>query len=198
MNPALDPPRVADRLGPVDGMPVESAGRGIAPLPSFNQAYEQHFDMVWCGLRSLGVRDGQLDDASQDVFLVVHRRLGDFAGRSTLKTWIYGIVVKVAKDYRRLEKRKGGLSPVDFDITDLGPNPEDHAGEAQSRRALATLLETLDEDKREVFVLAEIEELTAPEIAEALELNLNTVYSRLRAARREFEAAIEEHGEKLR
>jgi len=215
VNPSLDRQLPAVRFKEALGADAVSVGiaaepvyRDVTPLPSFsvpsfsvpsfNDAYEQHFDLVWCGLRSLGVREAQLDDAAQDVFLVVHRRLGDFEGRSTLKTWIYGIVVRVAKDYRRREHRKGGLSPMDFEVADIGPGPEEHVDEAQSRRALRMLLEMLDEDKREVFVLAELEELTAPEIAETLQINLNTVYSRLRAARRDFEARVAQHGEKLR
>lgn len=168
---------------------------------SFDDVYEQCLDFVWRSLRSLGVRDPQLDDAVQDVFVVVHRRLGEFEARSTIKTWVFGIAVRVARDYRRREQRKGGLSSMstggvlDFDVLDDRPGPEAQVETAQSLRRLAKLLDALDDDKREVFVLAELEQLSSPEIAELLGIKLNTVYSRLRAARREFEIALAAEGD---
>jgi RNA polymerase sigma-70 factor (ECF subfamily) len=156
---------------------------------SFDAVYDEHVDFVWRSLRSLGVRDHTLEDAVQDVFVVVHRRLAEFEQRSTLRTWIFGIAMRVAHDHRRREGRKGGLAPLDFELYDRAPSPDDRAAQTEALREVAQVLETLDPDKRAVFVLAEVEQWTAPEIAEALGINLNTVYSRIRAARREFEAA---------
>lgn len=162
---------------------------------SFDDVYEQCLDFVWRSVRSLGVREPQLDDAVQDVFVVVHRRLAEFEARSTIKTWVFGIAVRVARDYRRREQRKGGLGVLDFDVLDDRPGPEEQVETADALRRLAKLLDVLDEDKREVFVLAELEQLSSPEIAELLGIKLNTVYSRLRAARREFEVALAAEGD---
>src|SRR5262249_49177614 len=148
------------------------------------------------GLKSLGVRDYALDDAVQDVFVVVHRRLAEFERRSSVRSWVFGIAIRVAHDYRRRERRKGGLEPLDFEVVDNARDPHEEAAKAEALRELAIVLESLDDAKREVFVLAELEQLTAPEIAEALGVNVNTVYSRIRAARREFEAAFERRKEK--
>ena len=71
--------------------------------------------------------------------------------------------------------------------------PHELAARSEGRRVLEHLLDALDDDKREVFVLAELEQMSAPEIAEALEMNLNTVYSRLRVARQEFDEALARH-----
>ena len=160
----------------------------------FTALYEGHFDFVWRSVRRLGVVDALLDDAVQDVFVVVHRRLHDFEGRSTVKSWIFGIARRVAKDYRRRASRKDrGKVPADglADLRELGP--AELAQRAEARQLLYNMLDGLDEQKREVFVLAELEEMTVPEIAEAIGANVNTVYSRLRAARRAFEQQVTRH-----
>jgi RNA polymerase sigma-70 factor (ECF subfamily) len=165
------------------------AAPAVAP-PRFEQVYEATFDFVWRSLRRLGVPEAALDDAAQDVFVVVHRRLPEFAGRSSLKTWVFGIAQHVASDHRRLLRRKGGHEQLDPTMPDAAPDPAELTARAEAVRELDRVLAALDEDKRAVFILAELEQLTAPEIAEAVGVPLNTVYSRLRAARRAFEAAL--------
>jgi RNA polymerase sigma-70 factor, ECF subfamily len=160
------------------------------PALTFDAVYEECLDFVWRSLQSLGVREDTLDDAVQDVFLVVHRRLGDFEARSSVRTWVFGIAIRVARDHRRRRQRKGGLAPLDFEIVSLGPGPYEEAERAEALREVALVLDQLDEDKREMFVLSEMEQLTAPEISAALGVNVNTIYSRVRAARREFDEAV--------
>jgi RNA polymerase sigma-70 factor (ECF subfamily) len=161
--------------------------------PAFEAVYDATFDVVWRNLRRLGVPDAQLDDAVQEVFLVVHRRLSEFEGRASLKTWVCAIVTRVASDHRRVLRRKSpgatsGESPVDPDsVPDAAPDPQASAEREEGVRRLHALLDALDDDKRTVLVLADLEELAVPEIAEALGENLNTVYARLRAARKDFE-----------
>lgn len=173
------PPREGDAAGPA---------RAATTRPTFEQAYDQLFDFVWRSLRRLGVPAASIDDAVQDVFVVVHRRLVEFEGRSSLKTWVFAIALRVARDHQRSARRKGGHEPLDPRIADDTPGPVESLARAEAVRELDRILAALDEDKRTVFVLAEIEQMTAPEIAEALGINLNTVYSRLRLARRAFEA----------
>jgi RNA polymerase sigma-70 factor (ECF subfamily) len=132
-----------------------------------------------------------VDDVVQEVFVVAHRRLSSFEGRSSVKTWLFGILIRVVSDYRRTLRRKGGLAPLPEVLVDeAGEHPEALAERKQKVRVLHDLLDELDDDKRAVFVLAELEQMTAPEIVEALGVNLNTVYSRLRAARKGFDAAL--------
>jgi len=176
---------ISPELGAV-ASPVE----GAAARPTFEEAYEQLFDFVWRSLRRLGVPAASIDDAVQDVFVVIHRRLADFEGRSALKTWAFGIALRVAGDHKRLLRRKGGHAPLDARIADGAPGPVECLDRSEAVRELDRILGTLDEDKRAVFVLVEIEQLSAPEAAAALGVNVNTVYSRLRAARREVEAAL--------
>jgi RNA polymerase sigma-70 factor (ECF subfamily) len=160
----------------------------------FTDLYEQHFNFVWRLVRRLGVADALLDDAVQDVFVVVHRRLDDFEGRSSVKSWIFGIARRVARDYRRRASRKDrGKVPADGLAAVGEPDPAELAQRSEARELLCEMLEGLDDQKREVFVLAELEEMTVPEIAEAISANVNTVYSRLRAARRAFEQQVQRH-----
>jgi RNA polymerase sigma-70 factor (ECF subfamily) len=137
-----------------------------------------------------------MDDAVQDVFLVVHRKLSDFQRRSSVRTWLFGIVLRVAHDYHRLYRRKersaSDESRPDPDslVDEATPGPFERAEQADAIRLLEELLCQVSNEKREVFLLAELEQMTAPEISEALGIQLTTVYSRLRSARIEFEQAL--------
>jgi RNA polymerase sigma-70 factor (ECF subfamily) len=173
--------------------PIEPTAVASAPSDTkFRAIYAEHVDLVWRGLRGLGVPEASVEDAVQDVFLVVHRRLESFEARSSFRTWLFGIVLRIARNHRRREQRKGGCASLDAapEIADAAPGPHEEAATAEALRSLALALGSLDEMKREVFVLAELEQMSAPEIAETLGINVNTVYSRLRVARREFEAAV--------
>jgi RNA polymerase sigma-70 factor (ECF subfamily) len=169
---------------------------GESPDLAFEGVYAEHFRGVWRTLRRLGVPGAQLDDAAQDVFVVVHRQLGSFDGRS-LRGWLYAIAVRVASDYRRGARQRRTL-PLPEVVADLAPDPARQSEVHDSVRLLHALLEELPEVLRTVFVLSELEELTAPEIAEALGANLNTVYSQKRAAEARFEAALKRHRARAR
>lgn len=163
----------------------------------FEAIYREHLRFVWRNVRRLGVPDALVDDAVQEVFLTVYRRIHEFEGRSSLRTWIFGIVARVASHYRRSVRRKDagaqfGSQAVEADAIadDRMGSPHDHAIKLEGVRLLHKLLDELDDDKRAVLVLAELEQMSAPDIAEALGINLNTAYARLRAARQQFEQAV--------
>ncbi|MEZ4368758.1 MAG: sigma-70 family RNA polymerase sigma factor [Kofleriaceae bacterium] len=164
-----------------------------APGPTFDAIYDAHLAFVWRNLRRLGVLPASLDDATQDVFLVIHRRLAD-APPHALRAWIFGVTRRVAADHRRLRARKGATSLAEVaEPVARGPGPVAEVERAEAARLVHALLDRLDDAKREVFVLAELEQMPAPEIAAAIGIPINTVYSRLRAARAEFDA----HGRRL-
>ncbi|HEU5073903.1 MAG TPA: RNA polymerase sigma factor [Polyangiaceae bacterium] len=159
--------------------------------------YAAHFKYVWRCLRSLGVPDTALDDAVQEVFLVVQRKLGAFDGACDTKTWLYAIVLRISRRYRaeaaRHAERFTSHEPGSDDealassiAADLRNEVEKNERLALAQRALAGL----DDAKREVFVFACIEGMSAPEIATLVGVPLNTVYSRLRAARQAFAEAV--------
>jgi RNA polymerase sigma-70 factor (ECF subfamily) len=155
--------------------------------------YRQHFDFVFRNLRRLSVASTQLDDAVQDVFLVVLRQLGSYREQSHSRAWLFAIALRVAGNYRRSERRRDFhialLSAENVRVYDE-PGQYEHAAKTQAARFLHAFLDSLDEAKRSVFVMTELEQMSAPEIAAALELNVNTIYARIRAARREFAHAV--------
>ena len=170
-----------------------------APLVTFAAVYEAHFAFVWrCALR-LGAPMAAVDDLVQETFIVVHRRLPDFEGRSSLRTWLFGIVANVVRAHRRtaLARQPQELSagePVEVDrVADTAEGPFEIATKTEAAHVVNRLLDELDDEKREVFILAELEQMTAPEIALAVGLPLNTVYSRLRLGRESFAAAAARH-----
>ncbi len=158
---------------------------------AFEAIYDEYFDFVWRSLRRLGLLEAVLDDAVQDVFLVVHRRLPDFEGRSALKTWLFGIAIRVAAKYRRGIRPTGEAQALDSLEAPNVTTPAEATERNEARRLLNALLDQLSDERRQVFILAELEELSAPDISCALGINLNTVYSRLRTARRDFNQALE-------
>ena len=141
-------------------------------VPSLAEIYDRHVAMVWRTLRALGVDEAAVDDAVQDVFIVVHRKLGQFEGRSALSTWIYGIARRVASQYRRRRRVDGDPARLAREV-EPGPSPREDV----ERRQAAQLV-------------MELEQLPAPVVAELLGIPVNTAYSRLRLARARFEAAL--------
>jgi RNA polymerase sigma-70 factor (ECF subfamily) len=155
------------------------------------QAFEQHFSMVWRSLRRLGVPEAALDDASQDVFLVLHRRWGDFQRQSSLRTWIYGILLRVAGDYtKRARRERARYSPEVPELESSVESPDHLYQQREAAIVLRLALAQLEDKERQMLVLIDLEERSVVEAADALGINLNTAYSRLRRARQSFEKAL--------
>jgi RNA polymerase sigma-70 factor, ECF subfamily len=150
----------------------------------------EHAAFVFRVLRHLGVAEQQLDDLSQEVFLIVLRQLAEFEGRSSLRTWIFGICRNVARR-ARLEGRLISELALEQVAEAAEPARQDHElWLKQAHAQLLAALAQLDDEQRSVFVMFEIEELPMEEIAVALEAPLQTCYSRLYAARKRVEAAM--------
>jgi RNA polymerase sigma-70 factor (ECF subfamily) len=154
--------------------------------PKFEDVYRAHFRFVWRTLAMFSVRDADLMDVTQNVFIVVHRQLPGFEGRARLKTWLFAICRQIARDYRQSAPVRREVV-VDFDEFALGSTRSEALLEHVDRRTLSRLLystiEKLPEEKREVFLLFALEEMSGQEIASLLEIPLGTVRSRLRVAR---------------
>jgi len=138
---------------------------------------------VWRVLRHLGVRDADLEDVAQDVFMVAFRRLEDFEGRSSVRVWLYGIALRRASEYRRKAHVRREVATETLPEDGMSPNQQATLETRRKLERLASLLEDLDEAKREAFVLYELEGLTMKEVAEAVGCKLQTAYARHRAAR---------------
>ncbi len=168
---------------------------GIAK-PDFDTVYETMVDYVWNAVCRLGVHGADAEDVVQEIFVIVYRRLGEFEGRSQVKTWVFKLMVHVVQHYFRTHARRPGDRATEkgTEIQALvAAQEKGPAGELERREALRVLdrlLAELEASKRLVFVLAEVEQLTLAEIAEVVEANANTVASRLRAARRDFDQAL--------
>jgi len=157
----------------------------------FDNVFAESSPFVWRVLGRLGVARPDVPDVGQEVFLIVHRRLADYDGRVPVRAWIYGICLRQAADYRRRIRRRRELPA---DALPQRATPAGQERELELRRARARLfavLETLDADKREVFVLYELEELPMNEVARIVDCPLQTAYSRLHAARKLVAAAFE-------
>jgi RNA polymerase sigma-70 factor (ECF subfamily) len=165
--------------------PSHASAAGAIAM-SFDEVYAAHFAFVWRVLRTFGVAEAGLEDAAQDVFVVVHRRLPEFEGRSALTTWLFAIARRVACAHRRKHDRTEQLADEPAGAADTFAA----FSRAQAAATVMEILDTMDEDKRIVFALVELEQLSVPEVARMLELNLNTAYSRLRLARHAFELAV--------
>jgi len=160
--------------------------------PSVEQLYREHADFVWACLSRFGIRDRDLDDASQEVFVVVHRRLASFRGDAHVRTWLYAISLRVASGARRRGQRRREQQLEDgFEALDLEqPSAEDRLALAERQRALEAVLDELELEQRALLVMFEIDELACEEIASILGVPVGTVYSRLHSARRAFQKAV--------
>jgi RNA polymerase sigma-70 factor (ECF subfamily) len=179
---------------PADGgaAPIREPRLDVGSL-DFGAVYQEHFDLVWRTLRRYGVPEASLDDAVQDAFLVVHTRLASFEGRSSLRTWIFGIARRVARDHRpsaRAHAEAVGAETLEAlpDVDAKSPLATLEA--VEGARLLESLLSSLAPEKREAFILVELEQMTVLEAGQALGVNSNTMSSRVRAARREIEQAL--------
>ena len=160
--------------------------------PDVTAIHAAHADFVWSALQRFGVRDRDLEDALQEVFIVVHRRLDSYDGVSKITTWLYGIAMRVAAAFRRRAhvRREQAVEEVP-EPDDEHLTPEELASRKQARATLDTILDGMDLDRRAVFVMFEIEEMSCEEIAGVVGVPVGTVYSRLHKARKEFATAVE-------
>jgi RNA polymerase sigma-70 factor (ECF subfamily) len=179
----------------VDHPVAETEAGGADDVPSVSSIYDEYVDFVWRSARRLGVHDDDADDVVQQVFVVVHRRLSEFEGRASVKSWLFAILLRVVQDHRRSLRRKSThlagtpLDPDALPAATAASDPYEALSRAEASRLINQLLERLDEERRVVFVMAELEQMTPAEIAEALDVDAKVVYARLRAARADFEEA---------
>jgi RNA polymerase sigma-70 factor (ECF subfamily) len=187
--------------------PAEAAGRAATtlddaepppPVPSFQELCARYFEFVWKCARGFGSKSDEIDDVVQDVFLVVQRRHGDLKDPGLARSWIYSITRRVVSSQRRRRRERDARAVPEVDsLTSPERSPLAAAEHNLEVRVLSTLLDGLEERKREVFVLSEILEMSGREIAETIGVPMNTVYSRLRAAREEFDAAVQRQRKSL-
>jgi RNA polymerase sigma-70 factor (ECF subfamily) len=160
-------------------------------LADFRALFREHFRFVCVSLRRLGVQDGDVEDVAQEVFVVVHRKLPTYDWSRSVSIWLFGICLRSAANYRRLARHRRQVHPqIEVDVADTQPLPDERLSTEASRRLVNAALDSIEPDRRTVFVMHDLNEFSAFEIADMLSIPPNTVYSRLRVAREEFKKAV--------
>jgi RNA polymerase sigma-70 factor (ECF subfamily) len=158
--------------------------------PDFPTLYRLEFPYVWKTLRRLGAPPRDIEDLAHDVFVVVHRHLCDYDPTRPMRPWLFGITMRVVADFRRAGRNQHEV-PAEFaEQVDGAPTPHERLEGREARALLMRALDSLDLDRRAVFVMHELDEIPVPEIAGVLVIPLNTAYSRLRLARADVAAWI--------
>jgi len=177
-------------------VPTSSSETGGGPtdLPDFPTIYDRYFAFVWRLAANSRVPHSHLDDVVQETFLVIHRRLPSFEGRSSLRTWIAAITRNTAAEFVRRKRHQMLGTAIDPDASaSAAMSPAEQLEAVAAAELLDKFLDELPEEQRDVFLLAEVEQMTANEIAAVLETNPNTVRTRLRAARMSVQASLARH-----
>ncbi len=162
---------------------------------NIDSLFREHASFVARVLSRLNVPPADVDDALQEVFLVVARKLEHYEDRGSVKAWLFTIARQVAmharRSHGRSEQRKAQalLAAEGASV----PTPEERAAHRQAAELVRWALSQIDPDQAMVFYLAEIEGFTVPEIAASLDVNLNTVYGRLRLSRKRMESLFREN-----
>jgi RNA polymerase sigma-70 factor (ECF subfamily) len=161
----------------------------------FDAVYRDHVGYVLHSLRRLGVDERDVEDVAHDTFLVVARKLDEYDTARPLRPWLFGIAFRVALDHRRsarVRRERLDVPQQTQDAVDDRPAADLQVERTQARRLIVAALDTMRPELQAVFILHDLDEVGMPEIAQALEIPLNTSYSRLRIARAQFEAAVRE------
>lgn len=167
---------------------ASGSGCGDASPARLRELVDTNFDFIWRSLRRLGISPADADDGAQRVFVVASRRLAEIEpGRE--RSFLFGTACRVAREIRRSAARRPEAALEDVDVADPAPDPEEFADRKRTRALLDVVLDSLPLESRTVFVLFELEEMSAPEIALLLDVPPGTVASRLRRARELFRAA---------
>lgn len=173
--------------------PLAQLSPSVSEAPRFDAELVARISLR--ALRRLGLPESSIADATQDILITVHRRLPEFRGESGLATWIYGIVLRVAGNYRRSQARANAVIDIGAgagldDSASQDPSPFEQLARKDAAVLILELLDQLPSELRDVFVLVELEELSVQEASQALGCSFSTAKSRLRTARRLFECGV--------
>jgi RNA polymerase sigma-70 factor (ECF subfamily) len=181
------------------GAPHERTGSVAHDEPrqlGFAQIYEQHFAFVWRSLLLLGVSPASVEDVTQDTFNVVLQKLERFEERSSIRTWLFAIAQRIAANHRRMARRKTQpLRPLTDSVVSNEPTPHALAEAQECARVVQRFVASLDAEFRSVFVLAVLEQVPARDVAQALRIPVNTVYTRVHHLREALRLAFERQEE---
>jgi RNA polymerase sigma-70 factor, ECF subfamily len=178
--------------GPWDGAPAHggsAVSTALVPEPRavLGELMREHTPYVWRVLRSLGVRESDLEDVCQETFIIVQRRYHTLESPGALRSWIYGIALRVVSDYRAKAHRRHEVLNSEPPQASLPPTQEAALDRKRAWALIDELMARMSEEQRQVFVLYEVEELGMREVSEIVGCPLQTAYSRLHAARKHIQ-----------
>lgn len=177
-------------MSPPEGLLARITG-GAEAEGTFRRIFETEFSWVWNTLRRLGVSEADALDQTQEVFVVVHGLMPDYDAERPVRPWLFAIAYRVALRYRALARHRYEVAAEDpGEPEGSSPRPDEQLEAEEARALVLEAIEAIDLPRRAVFILAEIDEQPVPEIAAALQIPVNTAYSRLRLAREDFERAV--------
>ncbi len=161
------------------------------PPSALRRLVKDHYDFIWRLLARLNVSGPEVDDAAQQVFMVLVSRERLTIKVGSERAFLYGVALRVAKEFRRrAQNQLNHVSPDADTLVDRAPDIEAVAEQRQARRQLDRILEGMPENLKEAFILFELEDMTVPQIAELLGIPTGTVASRLRRARALFQKCV--------
>ena len=156
----------------------------------FRSIFDANAGYVAASLGRLGIAAGDRDDLVSEIFVRVHKELATYDADRPIRPWLFAFAARVASEHRRLARHRREVIGEVADVPSAAPAADRLLEDGDAKRLVNVALEALDEDKRAVFVLHDLDETPVPEIARALGIAEGTAYSRLRAARAEFTAAV--------
>jgi RNA polymerase sigma-70 factor (ECF subfamily) len=160
------------------------------PPPDLGAIFDEHFDYVWATLRRLGVRDADREDLVHEVFLKLHSRISDYDATRPLRPWLFGFAYRVAADHRRLARHRVEVLGAPDDAVAQDTPADERVAAREERDVFLAALDELDIARRALLVMHDVDGTPVPEIAEALQVPVNTAYSRLRLAREDLAARV--------
>lgn len=180
-------------LGKISNPVLLSASADELRARQLAQLFEDHSEFVWRTLRRLGMAQADIEDAMQEVFVVVHRRLSDYEERSSFRAWLYAICLRVNSKHRRSRGRRREDVHEEMPEVSVEPEQESSVEQQESLRLGQRLLAALPEKQRMVFVLYEVDHLSMAEIAEIVGCPIQTAYARLHKARLRVRSELARH-----
>jgi len=167
--------------------------------PTFRSVFNEELTFVWNSLRRFGIPDKDLEDVGHEVFLVVHRLLGEYDPSRPLRPWLFAIAFRCASDFRRgARHRHEVLTGETHDPADPGERADDALVAAEESNLARRALLSVPEERRAVVILHDFENVAMQDVADAFSIPLKTAYSRLRTGREELVASAKRLAKRLK
>src|SRR6266700_4689039 len=167
---------------------LHSPGPGMTADDACLESFQKELDYVFRTLRRLGTSPSEVEDLGQEVFLALRRSWSEYDRGRPLRPYLFGISFRIAAAHQRKRNREVAFGVVE--VGDGGPGPDEALQNKQIRAMVLVALERIPLPRRAVLVMHDLDDVPVGEVASVLSIPLFTAYSRLRKARREFEAAV--------